>query len=332
MKMRFHFLLLIATLTVTFKSVAQTYNKIEYPFVGGSTTDYVCIKAITFRSYETRIDFVACYTGNYIFLEKAGQRNALYIRIGKRKYRLQNTYGIASTDRVTFCQPGQLLEFSAIFEPIPDKERDNFDLIEGIDGTWNFYKISISKYLSREKVPDLYAIGKRNWNKINFKEENIISPYVERQSHPYLIMTEIDKMADCTKIYFYYKNPYDSYSWVNFSKDTYLQTINGKKYNVISSVGIPLSPNQHNFNKKGEHVTFCLVFPALPNDVDCFSLCEPVSDGFTFHNVKLVTDHQSYAIRWDNMEALFMKKTPSGKSSIGTTKKKLKKDPNFKID
>lgn len=333
MKIRYYFLLLIATLTVTFKSVAQTYNKIEYPFVGGSTTDYVCIKAITFRSYETRIDFVACYTGNYIFLEKAGQRNALYIRIGKRKYRLQNTYGIASTDRVTFCQPGQLLEFSAIFEPIPDKERDNFDLIEGIDGTWNFYKVSISKYLSYEKIPNWIKTDKRNGTEVSFREETIEYPYVEKQSHPYLIIMKIDKFIDGTIIYFTYKKPYDGNGLINLSNDIYLRASDGKKYDMLKIVGVPFTDE---YTKRGTPLSFSMIFPRLPNNIDCFSLYQPSlfydAKGLVFHNIKLRSDYDGYLRKWNDLEFYFRNTSQKKIQYQNRSRKQLMKDPNFKID
>lgn len=308
----------------------QSYFRVEYPFVGNSTTKDVYIKAITFRDTETRIDFITCYTGHYIFLEGAGKRNAMYIRIGNRKYKLRRTFGIAEADRITLCQPGKLLEFTAIFDPIPNKERDNFDLIEGIDGTWNYYKVSISKYLAGERIPDLAAIGKRNWEKQNIKEETIEYPYVERQSSPNIIMMKIEKLYECTKIYFYYKNPFESSGWssgwVNFNKNTFLLTPDGKKYKILSSEGIPLSPEMYRFKNKGESVTFCLIFPPLPNSCNSFSLSESVYDGFSFNNVELRSDFDGYLKRWNYLE----EKRPS--KSNRTLRKKLKKDPNFKID
>ena len=318
------------------ESVAQSYLRIEYPYTGSSTVDYVYIKCIEFTGYQTRIDFIACYTGHYIFLEDPNQRNAMYIRIGNRKYRLRSTHGIASTDRMTLCQPGELLEFTAIFAPIPDEERDNFDLIEGIDGTWNFYNVSISKYLSRHKVPDWVSINKRNWEKTNFKEETIEYPYVERQSRPYLIMMKIEKLFDCTKIYFQYRAP--RVGWMNFSKKTYIQTPNGQEYNVLYSEGIPLSPDVYNFNRIGESVDFCLIFPKLPDYVDSFTLSEPTSDGFFFYNVGLHSDFKGYLKKCDNMNAFFNenKQYDVQENTIPkkrtTSRKKLKKDPNFKID
>lgn len=324
------------------ESVAQSYLRIEYPYTGSSTVDYVCIKSIEFSSYQTRIDFIACHTGHYIFLEKPSQRNAMYIRIGNRKYKLRSTYGIASTDRVTLCQPGQLLEFTAIFDPIPDKERDNFDLIEGIDGTWNFYKVSISKYLSRHKVPNWVTIDRRNREKVSFKEETIEYPYVERQSHPYLIMTKIEKLFNCTKIYFYYRTPYEYSSWMNFNKDTFLRTSDGEKYDIISSEGIPLSPDVYNFNKIGESVNFCLTFPKIPNNIKSFTLCEPTLDGFFFYNVEFRSDFKSYLAKCNGMNTFFNgkiqvevqehKKENTPQKTKTTIRKKLKKDPNFKID
>ena len=333
--LRINILFMIFTACVL-ESVAQSYSKIDYPYVGSSSVDYVYIKSLEFTDNYTRVDFITCYKGNYVFLEKPGQRNAMYIRIGNKKYKLQSTYGIASADRVTICQPGQLLEFTAFFDPIPEKERDNFDLIEGIDGGWNFYGVSISKYLSRHKVPDLVEIGKTNWEKNTFKEVTIENPYVESQSSAYIILMKIEKLIDCTKIYFYYKTP--RMGWINFSKNTYIQTLDGKKYKVLKSEGIPLSPDVYNFNKKGETVTFCLTFPKLPDYINSFSLYEPIADGFSFNNVELRTDYINYRTKWDNMENYFNgnnqkhKQENAVKKSNNTVKKKLKKDPNFKIE
>lgn len=324
--------------TCVLDSVAQSYSKIDYPYVDKSTVDYVYIKTLEFTSNYTRIDFITCYKGNYIFLEKPGQKNAMYIRIGNKKYKLQSTYGIASTDRVTICQPGQLLEFTAFFDPIPDKERDNFDLIEGIDGTWNFYKVSISKYLSKHKVPNWVAIDKRNREKVNFKKEIIEYPHVERQSCPYLVLMKIEKLFDCTKFYFNYRAPRTG--WINFSQKTYIQSSDGEKYYVLKSEGIPLSPDVYNLSRIGESVDFCLTFPTLPIHVNRLTLCEPTSDGFLFYNVELRSNFNAYLVKCNEMKAYFnenkqvdvnnQKKDNISQKTI--VRKKLKKDPNFKID
>ena len=158
-------------------------------------------------------------------------------------------------------------------------------------------------------------------------------PYVEKQSHPELIITEIEKVYVYTKIHFYYKNPYDSNGGVTFSKDTYLRTSKGKLYNLKSSIGIPLSPEIHYFNKKGEAINFCLIFPALPNDVKSFSIYEPCNNGFTFQNIELRSDFQGYIKKCNHMAKMFktLENNPINKQTK-ISRKKLKKDPNFKIE
>ena len=85
-------------------------------------------------------------------------------------------------------------------------------------------------------------------------------------------------------------------------------------------------------------VTFCLTFPKLPDYINSFSLYEPTADGFSFNNVELRTDYINYRIKWDNMENYFNgnnqkhKQENAVKKSNNTVKKKLKKDPNFKIE
>lgn len=172
---RLAFILLSMLFTIiALKSNAQSYQRIDYPYVGEgkSTVDHVFIKAITFTQNFTQVDFITCYTGHYIFLSAPNHKDAMYIWMNDKKYKLIQTRGISSKDGITSCQPGQLLEFSAIFEPIPDKDRGNFNLIEGLDGTWNFYDVSISKYLARTRIPDLRAMGQRNWEKVYYKNTN----------------------------------------------------------------------------------------------------------------------------------------------------------------
>lgn len=177
MKMKqFYIILLISIFCCgnSFNGFAQSFKYVKYPYVMSyphavsSGQNEVYISSITFSSYETRIDFIThyYYAGEYINLEKPNMRNAMYIRAGKNKFNLRYTVGTAETKGI-ICKQGQTLEFSAHFAPVPDEYRNQFDLIEGIDGTLNFYGISIDKHLGQFQVSDwLYSVDKEFWDKI----------------------------------------------------------------------------------------------------------------------------------------------------------------------
>ena len=139
-------------------------DKIIYkPYVRKSTTGSVYIKSIKISYSETRVDFVTCYTGNYIFLYAPGTKNALYIRANDQKYKLKKVLNIAMEDKVTFCPFNSVIEFSAIFEPFQTVVSE-LDVIEGESGEWNFYGVSTSNVLGGDNnIPNLYELGKRNY-------------------------------------------------------------------------------------------------------------------------------------------------------------------------
>lgn len=145
-----------------FNSFAQSFKHIKYPYAMSLGLNEIYISSITFSSYETRINFITHYTGEYIYL-----RNSMYIKAGNRKFNLRYTVGIAETDGITICKQGQTLEFSAHFDPVPDEYRNKFDLKEGFSDNLDFYDISIDKHLSQFQVSYwLYSLDEDFWNKI----------------------------------------------------------------------------------------------------------------------------------------------------------------------
>ena len=109
--------MLMLFLTCMSESFAQNYLRIEHPLVKGATTNSVYIKAINITPYETKIDFIACFTGYYIYLSSPGQYDSMYIKCNGITYNLKKTIGISQYDEVTMCEPGKVLEFSAVFSP-----------------------------------------------------------------------------------------------------------------------------------------------------------------------------------------------------------------------
>ena len=162
---------------ITLESTAQNYFRIEHPLVKRSTTNSVYIKAITITSKETRIDFVTCFTGRYIFLSAPYNNNSMYIKCGKMTYSLKRTIGISQYDEETICEPNKVLEFSAIFYPFinyKDAGSFEFDIIEGDNGSWNFYDISTDKKIASDLslvYQRAYWRGERNWESYPYKTE-----------------------------------------------------------------------------------------------------------------------------------------------------------------
>ena len=89
-------------------------------------------------------------------------------------------------------------------------------------------------------------------------------------------------------------------------------------------------------------MNFCLTFPKIPNNIKSFTLCEPTLDGFFFYNVEFRSDFKSYLAKCNGMNTFFNgkiqvevqehKKENTPQKTKTTIRKKLKKDPNFKID
>ena len=178
--MKYKYLLIIVLVLypmIVLKCVAQNYFRIEHPLVGRSTTNSVYIKAITITSKETRIDFITCFTGHYIYLSPRYHDDSMYIKCEGMTYSLKKTIGISQYDGETMCEPNKVIEFSAIFYPFvnyKDAGRFEFDLIEGDNGSWNFYNISTNKNLASDLslvYERAYWRGERNWDSYPYKSE-----------------------------------------------------------------------------------------------------------------------------------------------------------------
>lgn len=175
MKKYINCLMLMIFMTCVSKSFAQNYLRIEHPLVKGATTNSVYIKAVNITPYETKIDFIACFTGYYIYLSSPDQYDSMYIKCNGITYNLKKTIGISQYDKVTMCEPGKVLEFSAVFSPFLKGEKiKEFDIIEGSDGSWNFRVVSTDKRLASDLslvYERAYWRGERNWDDYPYKSE-----------------------------------------------------------------------------------------------------------------------------------------------------------------
>jgi S1-C subfamily serine protease len=123
-------------------SYGQTYN---YPKCNSQDERDLKIVKVVRGDYSTTINFEYSRReekGIYILLNKPNTKDAYFIRIDGRIYKLTSTSGIGNENGITAAYPNTPVYFSATFEPIP-KAATEFDLIEGASGTWHFYGIQL---------------------------------------------------------------------------------------------------------------------------------------------------------------------------------------------
>ena len=185
---------------------------------------------------------------------------------------------------------------------------------------------------------------------VNLHTKKIIKfPYVSYNSIPYCVVHNIEIDELFTKVSLYYRNPYSSTGWVNFSRTTTLKDLGCSKiYNIIYTEGVPLSPQKKNL-KSGEGVYCSLFFPPIPNDSKYIEIYENVENGFHFV-IQLKSDFKRYSSQYDVMNSYINKKLKeenqvewnikqkeiydqnSVKHKPKKEKKRLVKDPDFKVD
>lgn len=186
-------------------------------------------------------------------------------------------------------------------------------------------------------------------------------PVVLSRSEKCCVIHKIELNDSYTEIFFYYRTPYSTGSWINFNSSTTLKDLNNNKvYYVIDAEGIPLSPGRYEFSTIGEGVSFSLKFPRISHDAKYIDIKEHLQDGFHF-TIKLESDFDSYSRQykemqdyinreckvWENQQEEYRKRkqvelnrNETNKNNIlksetpkSTRKRKvLKKSSNFKID
>jgi S1-C subfamily serine protease len=145
------------TLTLVFFSnivFGQTYYN---PKCISQTTVNLKITKINCADNSTTIEFEYITTDSksiYIFLNPPNTDGALYIKADGKTYKLLSTSGIGNTDRITPAYTNKPVNFSATFDAIP-KTIKQFDLIEGISGSWNFHGIQLKESSQIENCDDI---------------------------------------------------------------------------------------------------------------------------------------------------------------------------------
>jgi hypothetical protein len=141
-------------------SMAQS---IQYPKVVKKTAVNILITEIKTTASMTKISFVY-YNGTedrrqYFFLHAPGSADAMYIKANGIKYKLLSTEDIASKDGITSAGPKESYHFSAYFEKLPATTK-KFDLIEGENGGWDFYGVSLTESIDLNEPEQSKPAGK----------------------------------------------------------------------------------------------------------------------------------------------------------------------------
>lgn len=188
---------------------------------------------------------------------------------------------------------------------------------------------------------------------------NIEYPIVTYRSIKHCVIYRLVLESDYAAIFFYYKNPYDE-GWVNFSNSTILKDLNNQRsYRIMFANGIELSPNKSNLDIIGQGLYFSLIFPAISKETKYIAITENKEDGFDFV-IKLSSDRNRYSQQYKVMNDFIANQKFAeeerkrqererqermsqfqqyNKGSVeqpsvykSRKRKKLKKNPNFKID
>lgn len=116
---------------------------------------------------------------------------------------------------------------------------------------------------------------------------NILAPNPIIINSPELLATADETQSTIVHCIYYSSKLYINGGWVHIWKSTYLQNnLSKEKVQLLHALNIPIAPEKHYFNRKGEYFPFTLIFPKLPSAWLSFDLVE-VSDagGFCVRNI-----------------------------------------------
>ncbi len=108
-----------------------------------------------------------------------------------------------------------------------------------------------------------------------YAQEVITGPFSAELSHPELNVDEIILYADSTVVNLTVENNADKGGWFCADKNIYIEIPQTRQrfYRRVSR-GIPTCPTVHNFSRKGETLSFSLIFPAIPAGLSTVNLIE----------------------------------------------------------
>lgn len=125
---------------------------------------------------------------------------------------------------------------------------------------------------------------------IPLASQNVVSPNYGLKSHETLVINRIVAASESTTIYLTIENRIEAGTFCA-DRNIYIVHPDGSRVKLISSVGIPVCPENHKFTSIGEKLDFTLTFPPLKKDTDWFDLIEDCGDNcFYFYGITLDGD------------------------------------------
>ena len=100
-------------------------------------------------------------------------------------------------------------------------------------------------------------------------------------------ITKVELSSTRIKVYFHYVNEYDSEGWCAVNPNTYILGPYGDRQKLLNASNIPLLPEKHKFDYKGQTLDFVLEFPSLlfATEIKYFNLVEPDGSNWVFNNI-----------------------------------------------
>ncbi len=120
--------------------------------------------------------------------------------------------------------------------------------------------------------------------------QTFINPNYSLKSHETLNIVKAEVRPGATIFYMSIENKIEKGSFCA-DKNIYIIYPDGKRSKLVSSTGIPVCPDTHQFKTPGEKLEFILTFPSLKRGTEWIDLVEECSDNcFSFYGVSLNND------------------------------------------
>lgn len=125
--------------------------------------------------------------------------------------------------------------------------------------------------------------------------QTIYQPSINRQDQSSFTIDKIENIDNNTVVNFTYtsNDNYVNGGWVMINPNIIIKETSGeRKYKLIKSEGMPLSPNKHTFSFNGEKLRFKLYFPKIDNKIKSIDIIESENNEvfFNFYGISLITD------------------------------------------
>ncbi|HDP74925.1 MAG TPA: hypothetical protein ENN49_03485 [Bacteroidales bacterium] len=144
---------------------------------------------------------------------------------------------------------------------------------------------------------------------INHAQVIIKKPFAAELSHPELTIDQIAIFPDSTVVSLTVVNNADSNGWFCADKNIFMENLNTRqRYYRIDTHGIPTCPATHNFSRKGETLSFKLIFPPIPKNLNSINLMEDCNMACFFFKGVILSNKLNSDIRLFNLGMEFYAK------------------------